>query len=871
SLDPSDDDPARFFAYFQAALQTGGETSGEGIGSPGEGMRPILPFPPVETWLLPLLNDIQNRGYPNLLVLDDFQVIKDDEILMAIGLLIANQPGNLHLVLITREDPPLPLARLRANNRLTEVRADDLRFTRGETEDFLLSMGLSLSVSDLTALADRTEGWVVGLQLAGLSMRGRADISDFITRLSGSHRYILSYLTEEVLNRQPDDIQTFLLHTSILNRLNGELCDAVTGRSDSAALLERLFSANLFLTQLDDEQRWYRFHPLFLDLLTSRLRALHGERIPELHRRASQWFARACEQRAFGERADLAGQAIEHALTAEDYSAAVRLIETHVVDVMNQWYAKTVSAWMKALPPEWSARSPRTNLAFARMHFMQGEIAQASPYLERLQALFSGSPGGEDDRSGQPLQYKAEWLGLQSSLSCAQGKPAEAMELAKQALDYVTRDDANALGQVYLALAVAYQQMGDIRNAEDAYQKLIQSGQASDNIVMELLGISALALMVIQRGRLHHGFDLASRGAARAERMGVQSPICAGIYGELGQACFHWCDFDQAEGYFQRAAHLSGMGSFSDAEIFDAVARSRLYQIRGDWDAAARELQKAVDFMRADAPVVVREEIVAQQVNVFLAQNNLAAAEHTLFQETNALQGKAAFPDLVSGQSIPYPQGPVYISGLRILLYRARSRGEPGGVLRTGGLPDGLGFADRLLGVLLQDQYVPLAIETLLLRAQLHEAQGDSSAGLTDVAATLDMAEPEGYLSQFVMEGRPVADLLAHLLEGCKPGSTRAEFIRRILGVNSLARPTHPIRPIAPVGGRTAVALAESLTSRELDVLRLMVEGKTYEDVAGQLVVSINTVRTHVKSIYGKLGVNNRTAAIEAARQMNLL
>jgi LuxR family transcriptional regulator, maltose regulon positive regulatory protein len=871
SLDASDDDPARFLAYLVAALQK----TDEGIGREIEAGLQSGQLSPAEPLIAALLGDIEKMGRKCFLVLDDFQVIKDSTILNMVGVLLAHLPGNLYLVLITREDPQLPLARLRANNNLTEIRAADLRFRQSETGRFLNAMtGLTLSEGDIATLEQRTEGWVVGLQLAGLSMRGRENPSDFIARLSGNHRYILSYLTEEVLSRQPEEIQDFLLQTSILDRLSGDLCDAVTGRADSAALLERLLAANLFLIPLDDEQRWYRYHHLFADLLASRRSVLLGAETAQLHQRASRWFALASEKTTLRERAALAGEAIHHALAAADYSSAVRLMENHVTEIINQWYSKTVTAWIQALPPEWSAQSARLSLAFARMHLIQGDFAKASPYIERLYVLFppAGADRLSEDLLPEDASVQAGWLALLSTLVSAQGRAVMALGLANQALAIVPAGDDETLCQIYLALAVAYQQMNDWQHTLEAYQKLIQLGQTSDNITTELLGVTALGLMAIQRGQLRYAFDLAEQAAARVSHLDALPPIYTAIYGELGQIYFHWCRLDEAERNFQRAAQMSAAGSFSDGGIFYAVASSRLLQIQGDIDGAVREIQKAVSLMRVDAPVVVREEVIAQQVNVALAQNNLAGAEQILFPGMDADQAKAAFPALVSGQSIAYTQGVLYLSALRILLYRARRKNTAAGQSPSQGLPDGIDFANRLLAALLYSQFIPLALETLLLRAQLHAVRGNQQASLADLTAALDMAEPEGYISVFVMEGAPVAQALQTVLESSQPGSAREVFLKRILAASPAALRMDLAGSTAGADVREpGAAFPESLSAREVDVMRLMAEGQTYEEIAGKLVVSINTVRSHVKSIYGKLGVNNRVAAIEAARARGIL
>ncbi len=556
SLDSDDNDPGRFFTYLFAALKHIEETAGMKIFSHVNDVESVLcagQLPPIEIIANAIIADISDFSYIHdtgkyperfVLILDDFHLIQERYVLKVFEKLFSslfqpNLPQPLHLVLLTREDPSLPLARLRANNQLTEIRASDLRFSGDETSRFLNEvMGLGLTSNDISVLEERTEGWIAGLQLAGLSIRGRSDSSSFIHSISGSHRFILNYLTEEVLSQQPEHIQQFMLETSILDRLSGDVCSAVTGRADSAFLLEQLWTANLFLVPLDDEQRWYRYHHLFADLLRSRQRVLQGEKTAELNRRASRWFAQACTENAgmkltISERAAMASRAIEHALAAADYTAAVQLIENHAMEIINQWYAKAVEAWMKALPPEWSAQSPKINLAFARMNLIHGDVAQASAYLERLQALFSNSQAGEASAPVAP-ELKAEWLALQSTMCSAQGRPAEALDLAKQALAIAPVKDANAQSQVYLALAAAYQQLDDSPRAVDAYQKLIQLGRASADIITELLGISTLVLMLVESGQLRYGFELASQGAERVERSGVLPPICAGIYGELG-------------------------------------------------------------------------------------------------------------------------------------------------------------------------------------------------------------------------------------------------------------------------------------------------------------------------------------------------
>jgi LuxR family maltose regulon positive regulatory protein len=852
SLDPGDDDPGRFFAYLVAALQKVDETLGREI----ERVLCSGQLPPSEAISTALVNDILALDERFLLVLDDFQVIQDHFTLQVLETLIVNLPQPLHLVLVTREDPPLPLARLRANNQLTEIRVRDLRFTDGEADRFLNEvMSLSLSQADVALLDEKTEGWIVGLQLAGLSVQGRADPSEFIATLSGSHRYILSYLTEEVLNRQPEEIRLFLLQTAILGKLNGDLCNAVTGRTDCHSLLEWLLNANLFLIPLDDEGHWYRYHHLFADLIRDLQNVRDKEETARLHRRASDWYAQA----------GLAGEAIQHALDGEDYATAVHLIESHAMDMVMQWHKKTVTGWMEALPPEWATQSPKANLAFAWMHVLIGDYSQVSPYTERLRAMFSDSL-----MDGEDTVLKAEWLALQAMLLNSQGKPAESLDLANRALEIVPEQDSYVRSLIYMGLAGAYQQMDDYAQAVEAFQMIVQHGREAANFVSEILGLSGLALMALDRGQLHLAFEIASQGVERVEQSSALPPISATVYGELGQVYYHWHQLEQARSHFLRAAQISRLSGYSDAEIYYKVILSRLSQIRGNLDGAEQEIQKAVDLMRTDAPIAVREEVTAQQVCVYLAQNRLAAAEALLKGYGFISQGSLSIPDLASVQDVTGSVGLLYNSGLRILLYRAQTRRE------LASLRQGIELADRLIARALQRQSIPIALETLLLRAQMHAALEESQAELAaseqrrsqaDYVRVLELAEPEGFISVFVEEGVPVAEALANLVDQDRLGTIQPGYVENILA----AFPAPPSLKKESTASIELAVLIEPLTDRELDVLRLMAKGLKYQIIADQLYISLNTVRTHAKSIYSKLNVNNRTQAVETARRLQIL
>jgi LuxR family maltose regulon positive regulatory protein len=862
SLDPADDDPWRFFAYLLAAIQKVDPTLGREI----EGVLDSGQLPPGHAISTVLINDILEADRRFLLVLDDFQVIQDRVILHVLERLLTSPPPTLHLVLLTREDPPLPLARLRANNQLTEIRARDLRFAPGEAGRFLNEvMDLSLSRRDVVALEEKTEGWIVGLQLAGLSIQDRADPSEFIAGLSGSHRFILGYLTEQVLSRQPEEVQRFLLQTSILDRLTGDLCNAVTGRSDGSAMLERLFSANLFLIPLDDEGRWYRYHHLFADLLRDRQRALESDQTAELHRRASRWYAQSAEDDSLGPggRGALIGKAVDHALAAADYEMAVGLLESHATDLIMQGYARTVHSWVEAIPPQWRSQSPRTNLAFAWMHLLRGAYAAASPYLERLEAALEPSAaesGLEEERSA----LEAEWLAMQSLLMNKDGKMTEGKVAASRALKIAPEQDHRVQSLAWFGMATAYNASKDSASAVQAYRMAIHHGRAAQNPVAELMSVAGLGGMALYSGQLHLALEITSQAVERIDRSGLLPPISAVVYGALGEACLQLYQIEEARRHILRATELSMLGGYGSGRTYCRVLLSRLHQIEGDLAGATREIQRAIDVMQVDAPDDIRQEVAAQQVRVYLAQDRPVAAQMVLEKQGFSFRGQFSFPDLPPDRPTRHPVGLLYNSSLRLLLYRTE-HGED-----STGLERGIAVADRLIAGALQGQYVLVAIESLLLRARMRdELRGDQAGGATsrsDYVRALELAEPEGIIGVFIEQGPPVVRTLTDLLQENQLGAVDPMYVERILVAFSKSQPPATRRAARPGPD----ALIEPLTDRELDVLKLMAEGLTYKEIAARLFISLNTVRFHVKAIYGKLGVNNRTQALARARELGL-
>ena len=441
-----------------------------------------------------------------------------------------------------------------------------------------------------------------------------------------------------------------------------------------------------------------------------------------------------------------------------------------------------------------------------------------------------------------------------------QGKATESKALATQALEIAPEQDGRVRSLAYFALAGARQLAEDYPHAVEAYQMAVQHGRAAENLVAEMMSTSGLAVMAFEHGQLHLACEIAAPVSDRVEQSGSLPPISTVVYGILGKVYYQWCQIEQARHHILRALQLSTLGGYKSGMINCRVLLSRLSQLEGDLETAARKVQEAIDQLQVDTPGYVRQEVISQQVRVYLARNRPAAAEMALQGQGFSFRDQFSFPDLLPDQNITHSAGLLYNSSLRVLLYQARAGRD------STGLRPGIKLAGCLVAGALQSQYIPVALEALLLRAQMHAALGDHRASQADYARALELAEPEGFIGVFVEGGPPVAEALANLVEQDQLGTVQPGYVERILAAFSRLQP-----PGAARGEQPASALIEPLTDRELDVLRLMAEGLKYAEIAARLFISLNTVRFHVKAIYGKLSVNNRTQAIEMARQLRIL
>lgn len=831
SLDTADDDPARFLAYFVAALQKLDKTLGFELNSILETGQTL----PTESIATILLDDILHLDRRLLLVLDDFQNIQERSILELLAMLITNLPSQLHLVIITREDPLIPLARLRANNQMTEIRAEDLRFTSSESEQFFLkTMGLALPEEDLRILENRIEGWVAGLQLVGLSIYGRENPSVFIANLSGTQRHILSYLTEEVLNHQTTELQNFLVETSVLDKLCGELCDAVTGRSDSGRLLDRMFAANLFLIPLDGEQHWYRYHHLFTDLLRSQQSRISKERIIQLHRNASQWF----------DGVGMAAEAIEQALAGQDFGKAVKLLEQHAMGFAMQGYVKTVDGWMQTIPPALHSQSPRAHLAFASVYLMSGNYAEVAKNLNQAEAALFQSPAEGESEISEAAALQSEWYAIQSNLLNVQGKPAESLAAAAKSLKLARPEQFHILGIAYLGMGGAYRLTGEYPRLVEAYQKAIQNSRAAGNLLAEMLSSTALALMAIQHGQLHFAHQIGMDAVDRyAQSHKLPPPVSGSVYGVLGLVEYEWDQLEKARKHFSRALQLNTLGGHNAGIVFAKVLLARLAQAEGNLSEATRLVNEAVRLIPLGVPAWLRPEVVAQQVRIYLGQNNLVSAEAVLNQFLGSYLELEKFPSEL-----------IFIAHLRVLLHQVQA----GRSLDQLQAPFQL--ADQILDEALQRRRLGIALEMTLVLIQLQSCAGEKETALDGLSKALQLAESEGYVRTFVDAGQEIAGLL----KIAQKRNIYPETVNKLLAAFPTVKTSS-----APVLEQPG--LVEPLSERELDVLRLMSEGLTNPEIATRLYISMSTVKTHLIHIYGKLNVRNRAEAVLKAKNLAIL
>ena len=843
SLEESDSQPTSYWTYVITALQA----AAPGVGTSA---LPLLQSAqaPVETVLTTVVNELGAVPDDLYLVLDDYHLVDNPDVQAGMTFLLEHLPPQVHLVVSTREDPALPLARLRASGELVEVRAADLRFTLDEVAAYLNDVTeLHLAASDIAALEGRTEGWIAALQLAALSMQGRDDVAGFIAGFAGDDRYIVDYLVDEVLGRQPAHVRSFLVQTSILDRLSGPLCDAVTGQHGGKAMLESLDRANLFLVPLDDRRCWYRYHHLFADVLHTHLTDENPGGVAALHRRASQWYEQNGEP----------SQAIRHALAAGDVERAADLVELVIPALRRSRQEATIRAWIDAIPDEVVRVRPVLAVSFVGALMSGGEFEGVEDRLQDAERWLAptgdGAEGTWAPPEGMVVVDEAEFRRLpgviemfRAALALVRGDEPATIGHGQQAIDRAPEDDHLTRAGASALMGLAFWGGGDLEAAHRAYSICVEGMRRTGHIA-DVLGCSiTLADIRSTQGRLGEAlrtYEQALRTAANQD--GTVLRGTADMYVGMSQIACERNDLPAATQHLLHAEELGEHTWLPQNPYRWRVAMARVREAEGDLDGALDLLEEAQRVYTGDFSPNVRP-IPAVRARVLAAQGRVGEALAWAGE-----QGLSADDDL------SYLREFEHITLAKVLLAQYRAQG------RAPALHDAARLLQRLLQAAEAGERRGNVIEILVLQALTGHARGDVPGALAALERALTLAEPEGYVRVFASEGPPMASLLGRVAKQ----RTTWDYPRRLVDAGSYAGGATRRGPAASAGQ----GLVEPLSERELDVLRLLSSDLDGPDIARELTVSLNTLRTHTRNIYAKLGVNSRRAAVRQAAELNLL
>lgn len=810
SLDDGDNDPKRFWNYVLAALQSI-------LPDFAEGAREALinPLLNQEVGLTILINELAELEQDISLILDDFHLVEHEAIHHSVRFLVDNIPPQLRLIISSRVEPNLPLARMRARRELVEVTASDLRLTATEVSEFFNAMmQFDLSEANLAALEARTEGWIAGLQMVALSMQGHDDLDNFIAAFTGSHHHILDYLVEEVLEKQAPHIQDFLLQTSVLDSLNASLCDAVTQGTDSQAILDRLSQGNLFISALDDERKWYRYHQLFAEFLRNRLQQKDRALITELHLRAANWFNQQ----------ERIPEAIEQLIAGEQFEDAADFIEEHGAQIFwryHEWVR--LHRWLDALPRHLVYGRPILCAAYAWAHVLTGHPDKMAFYLEvGEQAL---SPDDNHDTIGEIITLKAENAMLQ-------GRFQDALDLASEALTYLSEDNIIIRSLSVQIQGYIYRNMGNVkeasRNLSEAYRLSLRSG----NLMIGVFARSDLGVVKILQGRLNEAHDIFEK-ILHDETGKYSSPPISAYIG-LGDIARERNEVEQSLAYLQQGIELAEQYGVSTLTRHGNMLLAYSYLAHGDIE----EAKQACDIAVASAHRSGLERIITQsrahEMNLNIRQNNLAYAEDWVLSRNLSLE-----------TPVTYSREMELVVYARLMIAKAQYE-------------DAIALLTKIISNAEKDERMGNVIEDLVLLALATCKNGDDSQALVHLERAIELAASENYLRVFVEGGDDIARLL-RLLAG---NSRYVNYISRILD----AHDDTPSTTVRIEGERI-----EELSERELEVLRLLAVGMSNREIAEQLIIGSSTVKTHTLNIYRKLYVNNRTHAVTRARSLNLI
>lgn len=804
SLDERDNDLTRFLAYVVSAIQTIEADIGQEVLALLESPQ----MPPPEIILTTLINEMITIPENSILVLDDLHLVDSTTIDDALNFLLDNLPPQLHLVIATREDPQLPLARLRARNQLTELRAVDLRFNVSETTDFLnQAMNLNLTEDDILALETRTEGWIAGLQLAAISMQGHDDTSDFIQSFTGSHHFVLDYLLEEVLQQQAENVQTFLLYTSILERMSAPLCSALLNATDMSAqeILDTIEQSNLFIIPLDNERRWYRYHHLFGDLLHQRLQ--QNTDTSELHIRASIWY----EENGF----EL--DAFFHAASANDIERAEGIIESGKVPFYFRGIVAPVIDWLESLPEDVLNTRPSLRVMYAMvLSFTGRSLDEPEASLQIAESAIQANPSDSDQN------LKGSIAAIRAMLAIPHNQIDIILEQSRLALELLHPDNLAVRINAAWTLAYAYQVQGNRSAAIKAYSDVIPVSQATGNTMVTMAATLGLGGLQQSDNQLHMAQSIYNKAI---DLIGEppSPPACVAYLG-LAQINYEWNKLDIALEHAQQSVKLGLQLQTIDTPILALIAIARIKLVQGDVSGAVSTLAEAEQLMHERQLLFILPDIISMRVLIALHQGNSEKASQ-----------------LAQSQEIPMSQIRVHLAQsdtaialdlLEILQAEAESND----------------FKDDLLKV-------------KVLQAIAYHTDGKIDESLEILNQALMMAEAEGFIRTFIDEAHPMKQLLSE----AKARGIMPDYVTHLLSEFDMNRQSDTVKNL------TSQELIEALTERELEVLQLIAEGLSNREISERLFLALDTIKGHNRKIFAKLHVQNRTGAVARARELGLL
>ena len=844
SLDEADNDPARFLTYLVSALQTIVPNIGKHVLAVLQSPQ----FPATESLLTSLLNEMSAEPQELMLVLDDYHAIESKPVDNILAFMLGHLPANMHLVIATREDPAFPLTRLRAQAQLTELRAADLRFSPSEAAEFLNRvMGLELSGEDIAALETRTEGWIAGLQLAALSMQGHEDIGGFIQAFTGSHRFVLDYLVEEILQRQSEDIRCFLMQTSILERLCAGLCNAVTERENGKEMLAELERNNLFLIPLDEQRQWYRYHHLFSDVLQTHFMSEYSDQVASLHLRASVWY----------EKNGFPSDAIRHALAAKDFGRAADLIEKFFLTMSRNQQSAVVLGWLKALPDKVIYVRPVLSVAYALVSLTRGGLEGVESHLRNAERWMDMTEDinrrSEAQAAGMVIVDEEEFRRLPGMIALIRGARAlargdmpETVKYAQRAFDLATVDDYLTLGGAASQLGLAAWADGDLEVARRMTADGTANVRLAGYISSAIGGSIVLADIQIAQGCLHEAMTTYKRALQWAtESGGLVLPGAADMHVGMSNLHYEHNDLITATQLLIESQAMGKLAELPQNPYRWHAAMARLQVAQGDLEGALDLLIQAERLYDGAFSPNLRP-VATQKVRVWVAQGRLDEALDWAREHGLSVENEPSYLHEFD-----------HITLARILLARYLSGHDDGSISGV------MGLLERLLKAAEEGGRNGSVIEILVLQAILLHTKGDLTKALISLQHALELAEPEGYVRIFLDEGTK----MQHLLTEASMLLIMPAYTKKLLTEFETSKTRNVSKPELSPANR----LVEPLSAREIEILLLVAQGLSNKQIGERLFLALDTVKGHNRKIFDKLNVQSRTEAAARARELGLL